>query len=636
MRKFRDEPKGGPTGLKQDTVLEVVLFFPPSEWILQYEDDWVGERCCHNREGNKADVIIGYQRYDPGFLSRGFKGFKMKYTNLPAFTLLIILAYLLFPIPALADYLGGITFDRPTLSYLPHGEYVTMTVDYKVDHPDGGRIFARPYTNGLPTLGAVVNSGPIVSAGNGTTTHSFKIVTGDHIVTHVRFWITAALNPADVWIELYVPVRYVCGPHGIFNLQMNHGQYSRLPWEEQLTIDFDYEADWPGNIRISARPFTDGQLTPDYSASGSTSRPPSGSYSQHFTFSADADVTDIRFQIYNDDWSVLIFEIFIPYEIYWREIGIYDFSFNWPEGESLHNSQFLAASFTVEHYLPEDPNANAICTTGGSLTPGYAYPGSAPVPAGPQAITRVSRVYTGEQYVDGVMFSVGFPGEMGLLIFIVPVDYHYGPHAVQNLEFSPAEPAILSNGEPLDMTFDYVTDNAAGVRIYGRAAFNEEPLFGMSNAGSPLYPAPEGSGDFWLTYNNGQHLANSIRFQVWNPSNDDLLLEHFAKGWWAWGTSGTITPVPESVSGALLVLGSCYPNPFNPTTTIPFYLGRDAHVRLTVYDLRGRLVQTLQNGNMHVGEHAFTFSGDGLASGAYIYRLETPAAVQTRRMTLIK
>ena len=63
---------------------------------------------------------------------------------------------------------------------------------------------------------------------------------------------------------------------------------------------------FPAGGKIYARPFTNGSMTPDSSASGSADLPPSGSSSQHFSFSGDADVPDIRFQIVNTDQSEVL------------------------------------------------------------------------------------------------------------------------------------------------------------------------------------------------------------------------------------------------------------------------------------------------------------------------------------------
>lgn len=535
---------------------------------------------------------------------------------------------------ATAAYLGGITFDKDSPCFLPHGHQINISIDYKVDHPDGALIYARPYTLGSPTYGYNASGSQILPMGTGTTTQNFIINTGESVVTHIRVFMVS-VDQTETFLEIFVPVHYVYGSHGIFNIQADHGEYSRLPHDKPLNIDFDYEIDWTGNVKIFARPFTDGSLSPGYSASGSADLPPSGSYSQYFHFGQDADVTDIRFQVYNEDQSELLYEVFVPYDIHWREAGIYDITFNWTNGESLHNSHDLVATFTLEHSDQEDRYAWAWCTTDGSYTPGGVYQGSVPLPAGPQTITRYCRVNSGEQFVNGVRFTYGLPDEV-FFDFEVPVDFHYGPHAIQNHEFIPASPAILSNDEPLNMTYDYLTDLGEGVRIFCRPAYDGELLFGISSAGSPLHPAPTGSGNFWLTFSDGDHLASSMRFHMTNPDQSVQLLEHFTHGWWAWGASSTITPAAEGVPAIPAVLEAAYPNPFNPVTNIPVLLNTATHVQLSVYDIRGRLVDQLQEGHLEAGRHLFTFTGDKQASGVYFYRLKTPHGVQSRSMMLIK
>lgn len=79
-----------------------------------------------------------------------------------------------------------------------------------------------------------------------------------------------------------------------------------------------------------------------------------------------------------------------------------------------------------------------------------------------------------------------------------------------------------------------------------------------------------------------------------------------------------------------------YPNPFNHQTTFKFDLSRAEQVQLIVYDLRGRLVDTVINKPMNAGAHHFSYDASSLASGLYLYRLESPSFSQTRKMMLIK
>ncbi len=92
------------------------------------------------------------------------------------------------------------------------------------------------------------------------------------------------------------------------------------------------------------------------------------------------------------------------------------------------------------------------------------------------------------------------------------------------------------------------------------------------------------------------------------------------------------------------LLGANYPNPFNPSTTVPYTVpaGRDgAAVRLDVLDLRGRVVRTLVNGARAAGDHTAVFdgldaAGVSLPSGAYLARLRVGGMEQMRVMTLVK
>lgn len=79
-----------------------------------------------------------------------------------------------------------------------------------------------------------------------------------------------------------------------------------------------------------------------------------------------------------------------------------------------------------------------------------------------------------------------------------------------------------------------------------------------------------------------------------------------------------------------------YPNPFNPQTTIAFSMPEAATVRLAVYDLLGRRVALLVDGNLGAGRHEVRFDATNLPSGQYLYRLSTPKGEFTKLMMLLK
>lgn len=90
-----------------------------------------------------------------------------------------------------------------------------------------------------------------------------------------------------------------------------------------------------------------------------------------------------------------------------------------------------------------------------------------------------------------------------------------------------------------------------------------------------------------------------------------------------------------------MVLGDCFPNPFNPMTTIHFSLPSTGEVTLEVYDVAGRRVATLVDGLIQAGHHDVVWRGQddrgsNVASGLYFSRLSNGNGVQTKKMLLLK
>jgi hypothetical protein len=541
---------------------------------------------------------------------------------------------LLVAASASADYLGGITFSQPSPGTLPNDLNVGVSIDYKVDAAGGGVIFARPYTNGALTPGYAASGGDVVPTGTGTATQTFRIASGEHVVDQVRVYLKSP-DLSETWLEIFVPVAFAYGPSAVFNLAFVRNQHSVLKHGQPFNLTFDYQASDALGCRIYARPYTNGAITPGYSASGSELLPQAGTTTQWFSFANDADVTHIHFTMYDHN-NTLIFERDIAYPAHWRSVGLYDISFNWPLETSLHNSQNLTATFTLDHDVPGGLRVWTRCTTDGVYTIGGVCQPSGLEPTGVHILSRTCRVDTDERDVDGIQFQVATAAGT-ILEFIVPVDLHWAPHAVQNPVFTPAAPAILSNGEFLGAAFDYATSTTGDVRLFALPALNYVLLPGSPTYTTTIYPAPSGSASCFCAFNSGNHVADSMRFRMVTSDWTQVLLTHFYHGQWAWGSSAVITPVPEaSVVVAAAQLGASYPNPFNPVATVPVILAQDAAVRLAVFDLRGRLVQTLVDGALSAGRHEIPFDGVGLASGTYVYRLEGPGGVQTRRMTLVK
>jgi len=79
-----------------------------------------------------------------------------------------------------------------------------------------------------------------------------------------------------------------------------------------------------------------------------------------------------------------------------------------------------------------------------------------------------------------------------------------------------------------------------------------------------------------------------------------------------------------------------FPNPFNPSTVIPYSIAKSGHVELLVRDMLGRTVATLVNGVQSAGSHEATFNASNLASGVYFYSLRSGEFYKTRSLVLLK
>jgi hypothetical protein len=79
-----------------------------------------------------------------------------------------------------------------------------------------------------------------------------------------------------------------------------------------------------------------------------------------------------------------------------------------------------------------------------------------------------------------------------------------------------------------------------------------------------------------------------------------------------------------------------YPNPFNPITVIRFHVSSQIDVKLKVYDLLGKEVETLVNEMKYPGEYSIQFNGSNLPSGIYFYQLIAGNFISTKKMQFIK
>ncbi|MBN2564169.1 MAG: T9SS type A sorting domain-containing protein [Candidatus Eisenbacteria bacterium] len=167
-----------------------------------------------------------------------------------------------------------------------------------------------------------------------------------------------------------------------------------------------------------------------------------------------------------------------------------------------------------------------------------------------------------------------------------------------------------------------------------------------SNTANPL---PEGtpcwSGSFgWrqetFDLSSYENSLIQIRFRF---ASDGYVTE---EGWYVDDINLTSTSPPTGVDGEdetprVFALRQNAPNPFNPVTVIQYQLPKTEHVRIDVFNVAGKLVTTLVDEQQDAGHKAVTWdgtdsSGERVASGVYLYRMEAGEHVSRKAMVLLK
>jgi len=97
---------------------------------------------------------------------------------------------------------------------------------------------------------------------------------------------------------------------------------------------------------------------------------------------------------------------------------------------------------------------------------------------------------------------------------------------------------------------------------------------------------------------------------------------------------------PDIVDSGTLLRGN-YPNPFNPETTIEFFLNEPGEVTIDIYNIKGQLVRSLVNNSYQAGTHRIIWDGKSdngreVVSGVYFSRMETGDYSGVRKMIMMK
>jgi hypothetical protein len=105
---------------------------------------------------------------------------------------------------------------------------------------------------------------------------------------------------------------------------------------------------------------------------------------------------------------------------------------------------------------------------------------------------------------------------------------------------------------------------------------------------------------------------------------------------WSFTSSGTTAVAGNDNLPTSFNLSQNYPNPFNPTSTIQYDIPKTSLVNISVFDMLGRQIKVLVNEQKTPGHYETVFDAKELASGIYIYRINTESFTQSKKMILMK
>jgi hypothetical protein len=159
---------------------------------------------------------------------------------------------------------------------------------------------------------------------------------------------------------------------------------------------------------------------------------------------------------------------------------------------------------------------------------------------------------------------------------------------------------------------------------------------------SRVYTSGIGHGTLWIITQKNTGIPMGLIFKTPSPTAKSIDAQ-MLNGQHTWaitvgrykgaltgmGNNGTQTPSKPNLS-------QNYPNPFNPSTNIKFQIPKEDFVKLVIFDIAGRELQTLVNGKLNAGTHSASWNASAFPSGVYFYNLQAGGFSETKKMTLVK
>jgi len=251
-----------------------------------------------------------------------------------------------------------------------------------------------------------------------------------------------------------------------------------------------------------------------------------------------------------------------------------------------------------------------------------------------------------------VIWDVTDPANPDTLGIITnPVTFHHSGDVTEDERYLYICDELATGSTP-DITIWDIQDPASPVRVgqlndaatvHNIYVIGDLAYIAYYSAGFRVYDIsnptqPSLAGQYDTSKRTGEGFIGAIGAYVYLPSGNILVCD-IENGLFVF----TVTPatLTERSAGGAFHLKQNVPNPFNPSTRIPFELTRGGRVTISIFDVAGRRVRSLLDRDFTAGTHQTGWDGRDdagrlAASGVYFYRMQSGSHSETRRMVLVK
>jgi len=153
-----------------------------------------------------------------------------------------------------------------------------------------------------------------------------------------------------------------------------------------------------------------------------------------------------------------------------------------------------------------------------------------------------------------------------------------------------------------------------------------------SGSNNSFYSSTD-NGNTWKSVLDNMRLCTirDIKFD----SNDTMYIATDESVWRS-NPDSSVSVKDKSPIVHLYALSQNYPNPFNPSTTIQYSIKNPGFVKIELYDILGRCIETIVNEEKQQGNYSVTFNAKSITSGVYFYKLEINDYTSVKKMIYLK